>query len=803
MLLSLLKHGKVTTLTLRASRSGSSSAAGYTGFSSASTHEGDQRDRWKGIRKVVSISEKNVFEQGEQTSAWTTHRQPDETQIDHIGIVANPKSAWNPQKNVDKGKATVGNDKRGEHIVSQDSMDDILPSLHKTSKSGHVSRPLAGLRSNLPPLMEKGVISSASTTRRRTPSAFDSHGEFNQGTKANSSFLDALQEENSIKRTVPESLDKPISVSTKVSRLRNLMMADNPQALLIYMVRESEDLDFMRAIPGVTFVEVLRLLHPGDDFSPLRSEYKSYGPKHYWMLSGWRSRFYEALQERRQFYHDIAMRRVESGSELRLGEYTQLLNLARATWDGPMALDIMKEMIASNVRPNLDCYNHYFEARCWSDAYHPTEMQRLRVIPYNLEMRKSNPKRSVHNDVMVDGHRVEENGIRWEVTRMFTKMVNEGINADTRTYCNLMTAQSREGDLRAVKSVLHRVWNVDTDRLLAGEPDFDKQKLDKESPTYPTQDLLYTIAHVFGSNNDIPAAIRVVDHFSRKYNISISQLVWGELIQWTFVLSKPRMKKRRVDGAAAGQLPLESVESLWNVMRGPPYHSEPTLLMHDYLIRSCWRRQLSRIHLYLDHMRQGIKFHERASNGYDDSKAEIFFLRESKGIHPETLDSQKIKLAKAWSDRWFSFVLVTKWFKLLLSNQRWFAGVRDREVKWRRKMLPDAVKEFWRYRAHTPIVYGIATGKIELDDPVERTTWAMELEGKDRHSSRDTEQWVSRLAGRAESGDCIGSTEEEALAGDEDWEAEVRDNVDEQRREEEKEWEEDRAEEIRKELDDL
>ena len=533
-------------------------------------------------------------------------------------------------------------------------------------------------------------------------------------TSADISFLDGLSKDHEARRT-SKTLDGSSGLPTKMTQLRETMALQNPTALLRFVWEASEDLEFMEAIPGVTFIEILRQLHPQDDFSPLRPEYKGQGPKHLKMLSPWRERYYAALRERRRFYRNISQSRIESGRDLGLGEYTQLLNLARATWDGPTALNVMKDIIANDVQPNLTCYNHYFEARCWSDTNIPHERHRLRVMPYNAEMRVNGPRRKVSQDILIDGHRVEEDGIRWEITRMFTKMINDGINADTKAYSNLIIAQSREGDLRAIKSVLHRVWHVDVDALLAGQADqYDDRMPREDSPTYPNEDFLYVLAHVFGSNNDIPAAIRIVDHFSRKYNIRIPQLVWGELLEWTYTLSYKRRKLRKTDGAQMGQLPPKSVESLWNVMLGEPYRSEPNLLMYDLVIRQYWRRQM--LSSFLDRMREGVKIHEQHFDEYAKYGEDLFRrTKEGEVYSAEELDSQTIRAEELRNTRWLSFVVVRKWFELLLWQSRWL-NEEARVTVWQRKMLPDAVQEFWRYKARKPVKYPIATGWVELDE---------------------------------------------------------------------------------------
>lgn len=632
--------------------------------------------------------------------------------------------------------------------------------------------------------------------------------------KANSLFLDHLQNDQVKRETIKNELNVP--VPEKMSQLRKIMATRDPQALLMYMDQAADDLEFMHAIPGVTFIELLRQLHPRNEFSPLRAEYKGQGPKHYHMLSGWRIRFYDALLDRRRLYQDIALKRIASGRKLGVGEYTQLLNLARATWDGLTALEIVKNMLAEEVMPDLSCYNHYFEARCWSDAYHPDESQRLRVTPHNMEMRKSLSKRLVSDEVMIDGHKVEENGLRWEITRMFTKMVQEGIRPDTRAYCNLITAQSREGDLRAIKSVLSRVWDVDIDRLLLGAPDSDENKLPKDSPTYPTKDLLFTLAHVFGSNSDVPAAIRIVDHFSRKYSIRIPQPVWAELMQWTFVLSARRRKTRRLDGSSVGQLPLKSVESLWDVMQGAPYHSQPTLLMYDYVIRSRWRRDRRSLYPYLRYMRKGIKLHDQDCAAYEAAIRELRGSHNSKKkstissqegeqqlekldpLPPQILVSRMIRLEELRGQRFFSAVLARKWFLLLLCNQRWLKEPWEREVKWSRKLLPDAVLEFWRFKSHQPISYPMLGGRVELDDPIYEQQWAADKAAREETEiGLDSSLVMGRGFRRIELDDEPHEGKEQDLAEEE------REILEEDEWEAEEQSAEDRAEEIRRDLDDL
>ncbi len=809
MLISLLRHGIPTSLKTRAIRNGSSTATS-SGFGGSSRRKEEGIDGWTAATGADQI-EKN---------SWKTLKHSREEPSRSVNSYPSLNSAENPKEKGDWKEDNGARSKLGYEAGSRNCPDDISPSLRNEWETGPVAH-LSGIihskvarsvktepassRSIVTESLGQSTHSEERVKRTQTYSplidrpskenliegkdvALDDSGQPpTQNIGADSSFLDGLDDEVSEKRSI-RAFQESIPVTRKLATLQRLLVAGDSRNLLMYMKHHVEDVEFIRAIPGLTFVEVIRQLQPGDDFLPLRSDYKELGPKHYWMLSGWRGGMYKALHDRRHSYHNIMMVRIESGATLAIGEYTQLLNLARSTWDGVMALDIMKDMIANGLQPNLTCYNNYFEARCWSDAYHPSENHRLRVLPLNTEMRKESPRRFVPGHMMVDGHRVEEDGIRWEITHMFTKMLNEGISADTRAYCNLIIAQSREGHLDAIKSVLKQVWNVDVDALLAGEPDYDQQTLQEDSPTYPTGDLLYTLAHAFGSNNNIPAAMQIVAHFSSKYQITISQAVWGELLEWTFVLSTPRRKLRTTDGHTNGQLPLRSVESLYNVMLNPPYHGKPTMRMYDFVLRSFWRRPRNHrtVYDFLDRMREGANFHDQAFAAFTQSRAKLGNMLKDGGVtDPLILNTQQAEVAKAWRERWYSFVLVRKWLDLILSNQKWLRNVRERENMWTRKMVPDIINEFWRFKAHKPFIYPTATGKVALEDLDVEGRWTTKAVARESSISREMEDWESGWATWSGTADYVQDPDAERGSFGTDDEAEVREYLSPQEQEDE------------------
>lgn len=497
-------------------------------------------------------------------------------------------------------------------------------------------------------------------------------------------------------------------------RLLEAIRLDDPQTLLVEFWEQSRDPAILAAIPATTFSEILRLLDRRRGFVAFFREYKQWHPKHYWMLLDLDRQFHQSLQDCRTLYRDIWRRRLRSVGHMGVREYAGFLRLARNTWDGDAALSLMRDMLRRDVQPDLICYNLYFEARCWSDIWNPYERQLRRVIPYNQNIRKNHPIRTP-TDMTIKGYRIEEGGLKTEVTRMFMKMIGEGTMADTAAFCHLMTALAREGDLDGVKSTLRKIWDVDADAT--SEADNERQNMTlipKDSPVYPNQALLFVIAHVFGSNNDVPTAVRLVDQFSRKFKVRIPYIAWSELLEWAFVLSTRRYNINDVRGVELGRLPLDSVHSLWDVMTSKPYCIQPGIEMYDLMIRSMWRR--SRIDFMLQFVTEGVKIAQRHFQQHRNLVRMKDYL-ETKGAHgadAKDLAYYKRRIDVAHRRRFQSFVAVHKWFRLLLSKRRWIKDRNHYLTIWERQGIPNVIEALWRYRAARGVRYSASTGFIHL-----------------------------------------------------------------------------------------
>jgi hypothetical protein len=126
-------------------------------------------------------------------------------------------------------------------------------------------------------------------------------------------------------------------------------------------------------------------------------------------------------------------------------------------------------------------------------------------------------------------------------------MVESGVPGNEETFRLLITAMGREGDLDSIANILKRVWQIDVEALLAADETSvpSARSYPEDSPFYPSNKLLFTLAHAYGTNNNIPLALRLVDYVSSQYSLPIPIEVWNELFQWTYVLSlTPRVLKR-------------------------------------------------------------------------------------------------------------------------------------------------------------------------------------------------------------------------------------------------------------------
>lgn len=506
-----------------------------------------------------------------------------------------------------------------------------------------------------------------------------------------------------------------------------------PYRLLDAILNASKNPNYLRALPATTFKEILRSLDPKYFLDPFIAVHRDLGEDSSYInyLHQDTRPIHIVFQDHVHWVHVLLSGRRESGHKYGLAEYTILLNIARSTGRAQIALNIWNAMLADRIDPDTTCYNYFFEARCWSKAYDAVEKYKLRVTPHHLEMRQS-----VQRKRGFLGHRTGSRGIRTETIENFDFMVKSGVRPDVNTFAMLIQAMGREGDMEGVQSILKQVWDVDLESALKEEDSelLFENRLSPNSPTYPNKDLLFTIAHIFGSNNQIPTALRVIDIFSRKYEIEIDFETWNQLFQWTFVLSSKRTGVYKEDGSDAGQLPLESVENLWNAMTSEPYNVKPTMHMYNrYVKNMAIRHKLDSV---LELMRAGQALHQAEEQNLKDLLARnpdtestafedgLISEPEAGSVAWEQQRNLEIESLKVYRD----YVMLCRWVRLLMSGRRWISSDEERRLGWERIRVPNAVHEFWDYRPANGFKYWTMTCGIRfhrtpsVDMVIESTT---------------------------------------------------------------------------------
>ena len=513
------------------------------------------------------------------------------------------------------------------------------------------------------------------------------------------------------------------SAPERISRRRvwDALQQGKPHELLPAFLDASQDPAYLGLLPSTTFIEILEALHPKHFVADVKKVYRDLHPSQI-EYSG-SPQLEEVLTQYTSDIRKIVQRRISACGDPGIEEWRFLLQSVASIGDGAGAQKIWKQMVNRKIEPDLACYNLYFEARCWSGAYLPLERHRLRVIPKSSQLRSIRKTEWEHLHKLL-GFRVGPGGLKHEVASMFSVMVNRGISANSKTFELLMLALSREGDLRGAKAILNKVWNVDVDSILAGEQDpAQLTKLARGSPLYPTTTTLHTIAHVFGSNNELSTALRIVDYVSRQFSITVGPEVWDELLEWTYVLSSRRHGARINDGASRGQLSLSSVESLWETMVSAPYNIRPNMRMHNFYCINLRHRQM--LHAMLHQMRAGLTLYRIQATEYYELRrlggvAMVEPREQDSPAKPPIIDISQQETTLGALTEYRNFLMVSRWFRLLLGGTRWGSDL-DRLVIWERQELPNAVREFWHFRPRPHLQYRMATGTVRItsieDDP--------------------------------------------------------------------------------------
>ncbi|KUJ10130.1 uncharacterized protein LY89DRAFT_536422, partial [Mollisia scopiformis] len=470
--------------------------------------------------------------------------------------------------------------------------------------------------------------------------------------------------------------------------------------------------------PPPTFSEILRCIDPKHFLDPYAAVFGEISSVSTHLLGG------QNILGNEDYYEFCSAFLTQAGHvmnarrqrwPLSISDYKYLLKCAKAVGHAKAAESIWETMISppkehegAAVVPDAEAFNHFLAVKCWQDKINPKHRYRLRVIEENFT-----PRSWLIPPHTLSSHRIGVvSGIKSQASRLFRQMVDLGVTGNEETFCLMIIALGRERDLNGIASILSRVWNIDVDAVMTKEDSeiSPPTPYGPRSPFFPSTHLLYSIAHAYGSNNDISTALRLLDHVSRHYSIPIPLNVWNELLQWTFVVSaKKRLVRKKAGlekptGREIGQLPPEAVSNLWQTMTLEPYNVKPIIQMYNRLMSNLmYRQRFGEMQRRMEEARKVLKDEVRILGRKE--AAYISVLGRGK---ESLIEARARELIYARFRVWRNRQYVKRWVRILLAggnrslwhNDHWSAqNVPNILHDWA-LFLPKRVK----YRTPTGIV---------------------------------------------------------------------------------------------------
>lgn len=477
------------------------------------------------------------------------------------------------------------------------------------------------------------------------------------------------------------------------SRLLDALRQGYPHEILSSLLEAVEYPELFGSLSDTAFLQVFRLLNPKHFIDPYKRFHAAVSPKRASRIAG--SEIEQLLAEYTSVYEQLIRKMFTHRKYLGFEKYEILLNLARVTGNRKLATATWRSMLYHGHKPDVVCYNYYFEALCWHDA----------PCPYD----RCGLPRSSGGPF----------GVKSIVQRMFANMIHDGVMADAKTFSLLMTACSREGDLEGVKKILKRVWYVDVDAIMEDGDDFGhSDDFHPGSALNPTSDLLYTIVHIFGSNQNVTVALRVVDHISRRFSLPIDQRTWIEMFQWSYHLSVKPSKRLHLSGEVGERVPFWALEALLHTMVST---TKPSMQVLHLAIKMFFRRHMLDSMLKL--MIAGLVLQRKSISIFRSSIATLNSTSRALVIPSRSTLQYAAELARLEMERDGYWIQI--WLTLALVGKRWYIGP-ERIFAWQRRMIPKLVNLFWEWRRVW--VYSMNTGTVALKNgPPVRQYWDLDL----------------------------------------------------------------------------
>lgn len=496
-----------------------------------------------------------------------------------------------------------------------------------------------------------------------------------------------------------DSIDKRKDLTNFHQAIQSsLLRKDYGDLINVFRAAGDNTLDFIRSLPENTLTEVLAQLQSKKGLAKTIAPYSRLSPAIIHQLH--LPTAYNLIKGHLLNAVEILDYCKRSGKSLSVVDYRLILGFARWTGLKDVADTFWKSMQADDIAPDIICYNNYLGAIVSNLRHDPDARQTRRMTIFRTQMRaKSNPS------TRYAAYRFGSGGIKENVMDLHREMLKLDIVPNEETFRLLILGVGREGDLNTVKKLLRQVWSIDVDALADGPGEGQSNReltILPTSPLYPSSFLIYAVAHVFGINNEIPTALRLVDHISQTYKVQVFDYVWHDLLEWTFVLSRPRQPSRGEQAI----LPKSSVWQLWQVMRKEPYNVRPTIDMYNILIKGLFEQQ--RTQDMWHYMCEALPLYEtmrKETRTLNKALHRMLKLSQPVGTLQQKYDRSRLNERVAR-------LFLKRWVRLLLASMRSWRRV-DKDLHWSTRLIPKIVLD-WKEFMPSNVWYDIAAGRVGI-----------------------------------------------------------------------------------------
>jgi len=323
------------------------------------------------------------------------------------------------------------------------------------------------------------------------------------------------------------------------------------------------DGDNLRNMSKTVWLEILRLVTPSTGRPGIHRIHRSTNQRHLQQIG------YAYKNEQRQILSwltKLVSVRRQRGDSMGLIEYKTLLQSAANLGNARIARVLWEDMKYDAVIPDVACYNYYMEALVFDEWSRMIQLSRSSdTLP-----------RQDHKITRIMLFRA---GMLKEIDGLFKEMASHGLAGDTTTFCALMHALARDGDISAVGSILQKVWGFDVEAILNQELVELPARYPPSSPLYPNVKLLATLAHVYGLHNKISFAIRLLDTIAQQFDLPMKSNIYYQLTQWTWLQAryKPPAGPDRQKIRKEHNMNLNVVTELFDSMLADPYAKAPSV----------------------------------------------------------------------------------------------------------------------------------------------------------------------------------------------------------------------------------